>query len=105
MLGSRKSAVVFGAVAAMFWISPALADASATLEKECKAQLGLSDSACKCIGEKAAADLNAKQQALVVAIVTENDAEQAKLQADMTQAEMAAAGEFMTSAPGSCAAQ
>ena len=46
-----------------------------------------------------------KQQALVVAIVTENDAEQAKLQADMTQAEMAAAGDFMTSAPGSCAAQ
>ena len=105
MLGLRVSALAFCAVSAALWMSPAFADASDTLEKECKAKLGLSDSACKCIGDKAKADLNDKQQALVVAIVTENDDEQTKLQADMTQAEMAAAGEFMTSAPGTCSAQ
>ncbi len=105
MPGSRVSAVVFCAVAAMMWSSPAQSGAGETLEKECKAKLGLSDSACKCIGTKAEADLNEKQQALVVAIVTENDAEQAKLQADMTQDEMVTAGEFMTSAPGACASQ
>ncbi len=105
MLGSRNSALALCAVTTMLWSSPAFADAGDTLETECKAKLGLSDAACKCIGDKAGADLNDKQQALVVAIVTENDAEQTKLQGDMTQAEMAAAGEFMTNAPGACSAQ
>ena len=102
MSGLRVSAL---AAAALLWTTPVLSGTAETLEKECKAQLGLSDSACKCIGQKAEAELNDTQQALVVAVITEDDASMTELQAQMSQAEAVQAGEFMTSAPGACANQ
>ncbi len=81
------------------------AGTSEILEGECQVQLNLSDSACTCIGEMAEADLNPKQQELVVAMVTKDEAASARLRGEMTVNEMTGAAEFMMNAPQTCAAQ
>lgn len=91
--------------AVMIMGSAAFAGTAETLEAECKTQLGLSDSACTCIGTKAEAELNDKQQAMVVASVTKDKAGQAEAMAQMTQAEAVGAATFMTTAPDACANQ
>lgn len=91
--------------AVMVFGSAAFAGTAETLEAECKTQLGLSDSACTCIGAKAEAELNDKQQAMVVAAVTKDKPAQAEAMAQMTQAEAAGAANFMTTAPDTCANQ
>ena len=75
------------------------------LEAECKTQLKLSDSACKCIGTTAEADLNETQQDFVVAAVTKNKARMQEIQMKMSQDDALKAAEFMTTAPSACSNQ
>lgn len=75
------------------------------LEAECKTQLKLSDSACKCIGTTAEADLNDTQQDFVVAAVTKNKARMQELQMKMSQEDALKAAQFMTTAPSACGNQ
>lgn len=82
---------------------PVAAGTAETLEAECHKQLNLSDAGCECIGERAEDQLNDKQQALVVAMVTDNKATGTELQGQMTVEEMTEAMEFMRSAPSDCA--
>ena len=83
----------------------AAADSLETLESECHVQLNLGDSGCQCIADRAADVLNEKQQALVAAMVTEDQAEAAALQGQMTADEQSGAAEFMMTAPQVCAGQ
>ncbi len=73
------------------------------LERQCAAQLDLSPGGCGCIAEAASRELNDMQQALVVAMVTRDDARYVDLRARMTIEEMTDAAGFMTRAPGACA--
>ena len=83
----------------------ARAGTAETLEAECHKQLNLGNSACACIGERAEATLNEKQQGLVVAMVTKDQAASTALQQQMTVGEMTGAANFMAEAPGFCANQ
>ena len=83
----------------------AVAGTSEVLERECHAQLNLPDSACTCIGDTAESDLNPKQQELVIAMVTKDEAASARLRGEMSVDEMTGAAEFMMTAPQDCAAQ
>lgn len=82
---------------------PVAAGTAETLEAECHKQLSLNDEGCECIGERAEDELNEKQQAFVIAMVTDDKAAGAELQGKMTAEELTAAAEFMMSAPSDCA--
>lgn len=97
---------LFGALAILgAAMSGAQAGEGGTLKAECLKQLGLSESGCTCIGNKAEAELSETQQQLVVAHVTKNKAKAAEIQATMSPEDMTAAATFMTTAPGACANQ
>ena len=93
------------AMAASLFVTQGAAGTSETLQAECSAQINLPDSACRCIGEKAEAELNDKQQRMVVAQVTKDKTLAAQLRTQMTVAEMTEAAQFMMDAPGACAGQ
>ncbi|MEM7224372.1 MAG: hypothetical protein AAF495_15435 [Pseudomonadota bacterium] len=76
-----------------------------TLSEECAAQLNMSESACACIGARAEAELNDKEQAMVVAMVQKDRAESARLRGEMTTEELTNAGNFFRTAPGVCVSQ
>lgn len=90
------------ALAASVHIGLAAAGTSATLKQECLKQLNMSEKACDCIGEKAESDLNANEQAFVVAMVTNDQGAQARLRGKLTMPEMTKAGMFMSNAPLAC---
>lgn len=85
--------------------SPAMAGNAEILEQECHKQLRLGDSACACIGDQAEKQLNENQRALVVALVTKNQAASGAVQAKMTVEELTEAGKFMQEAPKLCASE
>lgn len=105
MKKSRIAVLVTGVMLAIVPASLVHAGTGEILQTECKARLGLPQSACKCIGDKAEADLNEKQQNLVIAVIKEDDALMQKLQAEASQEDIVKAGEFMTSAPAACRGQ
>jgi hypothetical protein len=84
---------------------PAAADSLETLEKECHTQLNLGPSGCECIAARAEEVLNEDQQALVAAMVSEDQATSDTLRGQMTLDELTGAANFMMSAPQVCAAQ
>lgn len=86
-------------------VSVATPDNSKILERECHKQLKLGDGACACIGDQASKQLNENQQALVVAMVTKDQAASESVQARMTVEERVKTGKFMRDAPGFCASQ
>ena len=81
----------------------AVADNAAILEEECGKQLNLGDNGCACIGARAEEVLNGKQQGLVVAMVTKDQAASAALREQMTVDEITGAANFMMEAPQVCA--
>jgi hypothetical protein len=81
----------------------AAASEAEILEKECHKQLNLGASGCACIGERASEVLNEKQQRMVVAMVTKDQAASAELRAQMSVEEMTGAANFMTETPTTCA--
>lgn len=91
-------------LACVLW-SPAVqaSEETETLKTECHKQLNLGESGCNCIAERADQVLNPKQQALVVAMVTKDQAKSGQLRGDMTVDEMSGAAEFMMTAPQLCA--
>jgi hypothetical protein len=80
----------------------AAADAADTLRSECRKQLNLGDRGCDCIGDRAEETLNHKQQAMVVAMVTKDQAASATLRGEMTVEELTGAASFMMNAPKTC---
>ena len=97
-------AAVGGAMVLAVQAMPAVADNADVLVEECGKQLNLGPKGCACIGERSAS-LNDKQQQLVVAMVTKDQAASAKLRGSMTVDEMTGAAQFMMSAPQLCAGQ
>lgn len=83
----------------------AAADNADILEAECQTQLNLGDAGCACIGDQAEDMLNDKQQELVVAMVTKNQAAADAVRGEMTMDEITGAANFMMSAPQLCAGQ
>ena len=73
-----------------------------TLQRKCGVQLNLSATGCRCVADKAGAELNDVQQAFVAAQVTKNMAEIMRIQGGMTQNEMIGAGTFMTMIVQAC---
>ncbi|WP_417602006.1 hypothetical protein [Pararhodobacter oceanensis] len=59
---------------------------------------------CTCIGTQASAELNAEQQAFVIAAFAGDDAEAQRLRGVVPPLELAAAAMFMVNAPRDCAA-
>lgn len=80
-------------------------DHAAVLTAECHKQLNLGPTGCACIGERAGEVLNEKQQALVVAMVTKDQAASTQARGDMTMEEITGAAKFMMDAPKHCAGQ
>jgi len=83
----------------------AIAGTAQILEQECHKQLKMGDAACACIGERAEDQLNEQQQALVVALVTKDQATSGAARNTMSVEEMTEAGKFMQEAPTACASQ
>ena len=81
----------------------ATAGTAETLETQCHAQLNLPDGACGCIGERGEAELNPKQQALVIAAVMKDQAAMTQAREGMTVEEMTQAGQWMADTPAQCA--
>ena len=101
-----RGVVVSGLVAVgLLWPGLVAAGTSETLEKQCHVQLKMSDGACACIGQRAEAELNAKQQEMIVAAVLKDQDAVARLRGEMTVDEMTKVGEFMMNVPGECATQ
>lgn len=73
-----------------------------TIAEQCGIQLKLSSAACECISGAAAEELGDKQQALLVAQVTKNEASFKRLKSEMSAAEMATVGKFMKSSVKKC---
>jgi len=85
------------------FVLTATAGEAEILEQECHKQLNLGASGCACIGERAEEILDKKQQQMVVAMVTKDQAASAELRSQMSPEEMAGAAEFMMNAPRICA--
>ena len=90
---------------AILWAGAASAGTAETLEAECHLQLKLSDSGCTCMGQRAEAELNPKQQELVIAAVKKDQAAMTRAREGMAVDEMTQAGQWMMDAPGECATQ
>jgi hypothetical protein len=75
------------------------------LHDSCLTSLNVPPGVCECIAETAASDLNDKQQAMVAAMVSGDQAQSAVLRGELTIEEITAAAGFMTNAPAACAAQ
>jgi hypothetical protein len=73
-----------------------------TIRTQCAAKLTMPPGGCDCIADKAGA-LNDPQQAFLAATLEDNDAEAARLRADLTVAELTEAGMFFAQAPAACA--
>jgi hypothetical protein len=72
------------------------------IEAACKAHGYAAGSACPCIADRAMQQMNEAQRAWLVASITRNQAESARLQGTMTVVEIVAVGTFMTLAPQQC---
>lgn len=70
----------------------------------CKSELRMSNSECDCIAGKFE-ELEPKQQRAFLVFIKEDRAEMAKLQGEMTIAEMTAVGNAMDRMPKDCAGQ
>ena len=106
ILPSMISAMLLGATllgATLLGAGAAAAGTAETLETQCHAQLKLTDSACSCIGERGEAELNPKQQALVIAAVMKDQAAMGQAREGMTVDEMTQAGQWMADTPAQCA--
>ena len=57
----------------------ALADSRETIIAECHAQLQLGDAGCTCIADRAEDELSDRQQAFLIATVTDDDAARGQL--------------------------
>ena len=86
---------------------PAVADQGAvdTLRAECAIQLNLGAGGCNCIAETAASELSDAQQALVAAMVSQDQATAATVRSAMSVQEISEAAMFMVNTPKRCAAQ
>ena len=69
----------------------------------CKAHGYVAESACGCVADRAMKNLDEAQRAWLVASITQNETETARLQGAMTVKEIVGVGTFMTLAPHQCA--
>lgn len=83
----------------------AAADNADVLEEMCHERLNLGDSGCACVHDRAEADLNDTQQALVIARLNNDQAAHNELMAELSPEEINEAGRFVTETPGACAGQ
>lgn len=70
--------------------------------QSCLAELNLPAAACSCIGKRAEAEFNAKQQKFFIAMITKNKPAMAAQKGDITGNEMTQIAMFMTTAPNDC---
>lgn len=100
-------ALVAATAAVLFSPQAPLADAAdiETLRVECGTQLNLGTAGCNCIADTAADQLNDNQQALVAAMVTQNQPRADEVRGQMTLQEITQSAEFMVTAPQLCATQ
>jgi hypothetical protein len=70
--------------------------------QQCASSLGLPAAVCNCIVQKAGAELNSNQQAFMAAQLSGNTAEVARIQGQLTPAEVTATGQFMSGVAGAC---
>lgn len=91
------AALVYSATAQTGFAAP-----GDVIESSCSTQLGLPAAACQCLRQISEAELSGKQLDMMVAVVTQDDAAQNRLQAEMTPEELTATATFMQSAPGRC---
>jgi hypothetical protein len=73
-----------------------------TIGQQCTTSLGLSAAVCNCVIQKAGAELSSNQQAFMAAQLSGNTAEVARIQSQLTAAEVAATGTFMSGVVASC---
>jgi hypothetical protein len=83
----------------------ATADNADKLEELCQKQLKLGDSGCACVNERAEAELNDTQQALIVARVSNDRAAFGELLGQLSNEEADEATKFMTETPEICSAE
>ncbi len=83
----------------------ARAGSAEILISECHKQLNLGAEGCACVGGRAEEVLDANQQALVIAMVTQDQAAGDALRAQMSAQEVADAATFMVETPQICASQ
>jgi hypothetical protein len=91
------------AAAAVLAAGIAKAGTAETLTQECLTQLNMSPGVCACIGNSAEAELNEDEQAMVVAMIVDDEAASADLRSRMPLDQLTRAAMFMTSAPAKCA--
>ncbi|MEO1492019.1 MAG: hypothetical protein AAFV19_07695 [Pseudomonadota bacterium] len=84
-------------------IAPAEAGSRDAIMAECAKQLGFSTSGCTCIADKADDELTDSQQFLLVASITETEAERPSGLRELTPEEVEEVMTFLGQAPGVCA--
>jgi hypothetical protein len=83
--------------------SPAGAGSLEDIERECHAQLGLGDAGCRCIRDRAEAELNETQQRFLLAKVRRDQAAERAMSLPIADSQEVVA--FIQSAPRTCVSQ
>ena len=95
------AATVFG----LFTAAIARADDRAAIVAACGEMSNMPPPICECIADRAKEDLNPDSYAFFIAVVTQDEAEQARLRATTAHDDLGAAAMFFTTSPGKCARQ
>lgn len=77
----------------------------AQIAEACEETTNMGEAICDCVAEKAVADLSEDGVAFLAAMLKGNDKKTEELRGQMPFDELTAAGLFMVSAPGDCAAE
>lgn len=93
------------AIVSILGLGQALAGTAETMEQNCLARLNLPPKACACVGNRAEIELSPGQQALVIAMITQDQAASDRLRGELSVAEITRAASWMTRTPAHCAAQ
>lgn len=93
------------ALALAFCVSAAAAGDRDKILASCAQQTNLPAPVCDCIADKAGDELSDPAYAFFIGMISGDEAEQARMRATTSPADMTAAAMFMTKAPGQCAQQ
>lgn len=83
----------------------AVSTAGETLKKTmewCGKGTKMPEKVCECVGERAEAELNERQQRFFIAMISKNKADQDRLRGDMTVNELTQVAMLATTAPQNC---
>jgi len=81
----------------------ATADDRKAILESCARDTNLPEKVCECIADRAPSDLDGPAYTFFVAMISGNEAEQARLRATTPPQDLMAAAMFMTNAPAQCA--